>query len=262
MRASLQETRSTRFFDRLTRRAALIGGGAAVAALGTASAQVATPAPEASPTAAEPISLLFVQSAGPTTLAPGSGDAHTLTLTDIRSQTQYFSDRPNRIAGAEPTATFVDRFRQAFADSPPNASLIGHLERGAEEEEAVVVTLLSAAYDPAATTLTYEVRILQGDEIGDRTFEQEPLTVLDTAREYAEAHLFIDNAADQTACADAREYFQVRFQDCLATSQESSGGDVDACQYCLEWAGCVGEFETGTDCGTLCAGQFSGDPSC
>jgi hypothetical protein len=194
MRASLQQTRSTRFFDRLTRRAALIGGAASVAALGTATAQVATPAP------AEPISLLFIQHAGPTTLTPGSGDRHTLVMTGILDQTLYFADRPHRIAGAEPTASFVEQFAQAFATAPPNATLIGHLESGAHEEEAVVVELLDPVYDEAASTLTYQVRILQADEIGDRTFEQEPLTALDAPRAYTEAHLFIDDAGDCAAC--------------------------------------------------------------
>jgi hypothetical protein len=37
------------------------------------------------------------------------------------------------------------------------------------------------------------VELLYAGAIGDRTFEQEPLTALDTGREYAEAHLFIDS---------------------------------------------------------------------
>lgn len=202
MRPALHETRSTRFFDRLTRRTALIGGAASLAALGTrkAIAQVATPVTAATPTATEPVSLLFVQHAGPTTLTPGTGDVHTLTMTEVIAQTLYFSDRPNRIAGAEPTATFVETFGQVFTDSSPNASLIGHLERGGAEEEALVLTLLSATYDLAAATLTYEVRILQAEEIEDRTFEREPLTVLDGPRDYAEASLFIDDAGDCAAC--------------------------------------------------------------
>jgi hypothetical protein len=195
MRASLEETRSTRFFDRLTRRAAVIGGGASLAALGGSrvSAQVATPVPEATPVATEEVKLLFIQHAGQTTLAPGTGDVHTLTMTNVLAQTIYFSDRPARIAGAEPTESFAGKFNESFAASPPNATLIGHLEAGASEEEAVVLTLLSATYDAAAATLTYEVSLLDAEAIGDRAFEQEPLTVLDTTREYAESHLFIDD---------------------------------------------------------------------
>ena len=202
MRASLEETRSTRFFDRLTRRAAVIGGGASLAALGASrvSAQVATPAPDATPEAMEKVKLLFIQHAGATTLAPGTGDVHTLTMTNVLAQTIYFTDRPARLSGTEPTASFVETFNQAFVDSAPNATLIGHLEAGAAEEEAVVLTLLSASYDAATSTLTYEVSLLDAESIGDRAFEQEPLTVLDAPREYAEAHLFIDDEEDLAFC--------------------------------------------------------------
>jgi hypothetical protein len=186
---------------RSTRRTAVTQAGAGVAAafglarLGSrpVMAQVANPVTEASPAAAVPVSLLYVQYAGPTTLTPGSGDVHTLTMTGVRPQTLYFSDRPNRIAGAEPTAAFVDGFAQAFADSAPNASLIGHFERGGHQEEAVVLTLRSATYDAAASTLTYEVTLLDAERITDVAFEQEPLTVLDTTHTYAEASLLIDN---------------------------------------------------------------------
>ena len=186
---------------RFTRRTAITQAGTGLAAafglssLGTrpVAAQVATPEPEASPVPVAPVSLLYVQYAGVTTLTPGTGDVHILTMTHVRPQTIYFSDRPNRISGAEPTASFVDGFADAFADSAPNATLIGHLENGAHDEEAVVLTLLSATYDEAAATLTYEVTLLAAELITDMSFEQEPLTVLDTAREYAEISLFIDS---------------------------------------------------------------------
>jgi hypothetical protein len=80
-----------------------------------------------------------------------------------------------------------------FATSAPNASLIGHSERGADAEAAVVLTLISAAYDPAAATLIYEVMLLDAELITDRALEQELLTVLDTPCEYAEASFFIDS---------------------------------------------------------------------
>ena len=57
----------------------------------------------------------------------------------------------------------------------------------------MVLTLLSATYDAAAATLTYEVTLLDAELITDVAFEQEPLTVLDAPREYAEASLFIDD---------------------------------------------------------------------
>ena len=188
-----------------TRRAALGSAGAALGALavGRVAAQDATPVavPEASPVAADEVALLFVQTGGATTLTPGTSGIHTLTITGVTAQTLYFSDRPNRIAGAMPTARLTDQWAANFADSPPNATLIGHPEAGGETEEAVVVELLEPIYDPATATLTYQVRILDVEEIADRTFEQEPLTVLDAPRQYAEAHLFIDDFFDDPCAA-------------------------------------------------------------
>jgi hypothetical protein len=188
----------------ITRRAALGSAGAGLAALavgGVATAQDASPVatPVASPPA-DGISLLFVQTGGATTLAPGAGDMHTLTITGVTAQTLYFTDRPSRIAGAIPTTTFIDQWPEAFGDSPPNGTLIGHPETGGDTEEAVVVELMSPAYDAASSTLTYQVRILDVEEIVNRTFEQEPLTVLDAPRQYTEAHLFIDDVGMGTLC--------------------------------------------------------------
>lgn len=190
---ALNETRSARFVDRLTRRAALLGGAATLAALATRPAT----AQDAAPDTGSELAYLFVQSAGPTTLVPGEGDVHTLTLTEVTAQTLYFSDRPNRVAGTTPTQDIAAGWGQVFASSAPNGVLVGHL---AEGEEAVVVELREPVYDGEAGTLTYQVRILEAEEIGDRAFAQEPLTVLDAPRDYTEAHLFIDDAGDCAAC--------------------------------------------------------------
>ena len=183
-----------------TRRAALgsAGAGLATLAVGRVAAQEASPV--ASPVAAGEVAWLFVQTAHATTLTPGSGAVHTLTMSGVTAQTMEFSDRPYRIAGAIPTARFVSQWADAFGDNPPNATLIGHPEAGSDIEEAVVVELLEPIYDAATATLTYQVRILALEEIVNRVFEQEPLTVLDAPREYAEAHLFIDDVAERLVC--------------------------------------------------------------
>lgn len=215
-----------------TRRTALGSAGAGLAALAvgrvTVAAQDATPAvvaasPVASPTPSADVSLLFVQTGGATTLTPGADDIHTLTMTGVTAQTLYFSDRPNRVTGAMPTGTLVEAWADAFAGDPPNATLIGHSEIGGDTEEAVVIELLEPAYDAASATLTYQVRLLGAEAIADRTFEQEPLTVLDGPRQYAEAHLFID--------------------------------DFDGCVFCL--AGLVLVLI----CDPICEAATGGDPS-
>ncbi len=187
----------------VTRRAALGGAGAGVATLAVGRVAAQDASPVASPVPSVEVALLFVQTGGATTLTPGTGDVHTLTMSGAPAQTLRFSDRPYRIAGAIPTATFVSQWADAFGDSPPNATLIGHPEIGSDTEEAVVVELLEPAYDAATATLTYQVRILGVEEIVNRIFEQEPLTVLDAPRQYAEAHLFIDDVSERIYCHDA-----------------------------------------------------------
>jgi hypothetical protein len=206
--------------QRITRRAAVTttGAGVAAVALGAAGLGSRVGAQEASPVTdqAAEVTLLFVQSGGATTLTPGDGDIHTLTMTGVTGQTLYFSDRPARIAGTMPTEELVAIWAETFASSAPNGALIGH---SADGEEAVVVELLDPVYDEAAGTLTYQIRILDADEIGDRTFEHEPLTALDTPRDYTEAHLFIDDAGDCAACGLGFVFLGL-------------GGDSDACNAC------------------------------
>ena len=193
------DTLAARRNDPFTRRAAVIGGSASLALLGLRTARA-----QETPSAGTPVAdtagtnLLFIQNAGTTRLEPGENDVHTLTMSNVLAQTLYFADRPSRLTGAVTTETFAGTFSQIFrgGDSAPNATLIGHPESGTEEEEAIVVTLLSATYDSAASTLTYEIRLLSANEIGERQFEQEPITALDTGREYSEAHLFIDDVAE------------------------------------------------------------------
>ncbi len=70
----------------------------------------------------------------------------------------------------------------------------------------MVLTLLSAVYDPAAATLTYEVQLLQGDEVKGLTLAPEMQKVFDEPRTYAESSLFIDNvlvgAALDSSCSN------------------------------------------------------------
>ncbi|MEZ4497959.1 MAG: hypothetical protein R2845_14530 [Thermomicrobiales bacterium] len=81
-----------------------------------------------------------------------------------------------------------------FADDPPNATMIAHREVGDETDVAVVVTLSEPMFDEASGTLTYNARILSAEQIQDRVFEDAPLSAVDEPQEFAEAHLFIDNA--------------------------------------------------------------------
>jgi hypothetical protein len=165
-----------------TRRTALAGAGAGLAALslGTAVAQEATPA--ATPAGEDSFELLFIQNAGATTLTPGSGGVHTLTLSGIATQTLYFTNRPARVSGALPTTSFVAAFTAMFSDAPPNAAIIGHATAGADEEEVVVAALTNPVL--AGDTLTYDIEVIPAPEASAGAFESEPLTALDGPREY------------------------------------------------------------------------------
>ncbi len=213
MQGSRFDALARRLSARASRRAVVGGAGAGLAALALhqAAAQDATPVEpeaEATPVAFDDAELLFVQNAGATTLAPGDGDIHTLTMNDVGMQTLYFANRPARMAGTMPTGTFVAAFPVAFADDPPNAALIGHPTAGGDQEEAVIVELTNPKYDAANATLTYQVEIIAPDQDDAGAFESAPLASLDGPREYAEAHLFIDDVdiTPQDECKQACAY--------------------------------------------------------
>src|SRR5262249_43595138 len=142
---------------RLSRRGALQQGAAGLAAAGFAAvatrwvpgagaapAQGATPPAAAAKAATDP-SLLFVQSFQPGGFAAkaGSPDAFTLTLDHGLGQTVFFSDRPERVVGAVPTAKFLQRFPFGAAN-PPNAALV--LAAGPDDTDVVVAELTAPRY--------------------------------------------------------------------------------------------------------------------
>ena len=115
-------------------------------------AQAGTDSPEP-----EMLELLFVQSARAASLDNG-----VLTLSDVHDSTLFFTDRPERITGHEPTEDFVynwDKGDDSFAEVPPNATL--SILTGPEPQEIVVVLKNPRL---AGTTLTYDVEVLDGNK--------------------------------------------------------------------------------------------------
>ena len=148
---------------KLERREVLLGLGAAglsASLLRATSARAQDEAAEAPNEAAEPateerVEYLFVQSAGGVTLSGGR-----LELRGVTPATVYFSDRPERIAGHVPTASFVAQWgagEDSFAATPPNAALS---ILGDEAIEEVVLTL--RAPQLKSGNLVYRVDVLQG----------------------------------------------------------------------------------------------------
>ena len=99
--------------------------------------------------------LLFVQSADAADLKDG-----ILTLTGINPATIFFSDRPERIVGHEPTEDFVAQWGVGdnnFAQNPPNAAL--SILVGVEPQEVILELRNPQIKDG---NLVYEVTVLQG----------------------------------------------------------------------------------------------------
>src|SRR5262245_57052486 len=203
MDSSRFDTIAKLFADRrLSRRQALAGGAAGLAAGalaaaglgGAARAQEATPAPAAG--AADTGETLFVQSFASGTAAPKTGAAgtYTLTLEHGLGQTIYFTDRPARVVGASPTAAFLQALGFTAAN-PPNAALV--VETGPGDEAIAVVELTNPRYDEGTKTATYDAKALADWE---RTlamgFSEQPTDLAKLAPTFGAAHLFIDDCGN------------------------------------------------------------------
>jgi len=105
----------------------------------------------------ETAELLFVQTAHAVELKDG-----VLRLSSINPATIFFSDRPQRIVGHEPTEDFVAEWavgENSFASDPPNAAL--SILTGTEPQE-IILELMNPRME--GYDLLYDVKILQGNE--------------------------------------------------------------------------------------------------
>ena len=101
--------------------------------------------------------LLFVQTAHAVELKDG-----LLRLSSINPATIFFSDRPQRIVGHEPTEDFVAQWavgEDSFAANPPNAAL--SILTGTEPQE-IILELMNPRLE--GSDLIYDVKVLQGNE--------------------------------------------------------------------------------------------------
>ncbi len=165
-------------------------GGAALVARG-ASAQDASPVPMDDDEA----TFLFVQSgftSGILDKATDGVQSWLLVLQGAPAQTVFFSDRPQRIAGAMSTQQFLETL-DFSSDDPPNAALVIGTEVGAD---VVILELTQPAYDADAGTLTYITKILDVDmlETSGYGFPTDPLGPDSYPAEFGPASLFIDSA--------------------------------------------------------------------
>ncbi len=179
---------------RILAAAALAGlGGTALAARSAAAHDDHDGTP--SPVAEVVATFLFVQSgftSGILDQATEGVQSWMLTLQGAPAQTVFFSDRPARIAGAMPTAQFLETL-DFSADDPPNAALVIGRDNGAD---VVILELTEPVYDPEAATLTYITKILEIDVLitSGYGFPTDPLGPDGYPAEFGPASLFIDSA--------------------------------------------------------------------
>jgi hypothetical protein len=192
---------------RLSRRSALAGGGAELAAAGLAAAglsgavahaQEATPAPTGA--AADTGETLFVQSFESGRIAPkaAADGTYTLTLEHGLGRTIYFTDRPERVVGTSPTPAFLKALGFSPAN-PPNAALV--VEAAPGDEAIAVLELANPRYDEGTRTATYDVQVLQDwERTLEMGFSEEPTGLAQLAPSFGAAHLFIDDCPDIVNC--------------------------------------------------------------
>lgn len=170
--------------------------------------------------------MLFIQSFQSGSIAPADGadGRYTVTLEHGLGQTIYFSDRPERIVGASPTAQFLTGL--GFdADNPPNAALV--IENANGETDFAVVELFNPVYDAAGPTVTYEAAVLENwEDSTDLGFTAAPSDLGAIASSFGAAHLFIDDCADGVIT-------------CFNTGRQTGVGEIpnaDHKGFCYSWS--------------------------
>ena len=185
---------------RVSRRTALVASVSTLAVAGAAQAtgaldQQATPV--ASPmTTEDEAAYLFVQggfSSG--SLAANADGTFQLILLDAPAQTVYFSDRPDRIAGAIATEQFLEVLDFDGWD-PPNAALV--IQVDADNTDVIVFELTAPVYDAVVPSMTYTATLLEGFDRFEETgvgFIEAPLTEDSLPHEFGPSSLFIDRTS-------------------------------------------------------------------
>jgi hypothetical protein len=207
--------------QRATRRSAALGAAGSVALLPglNALAQDATPSAATPGVDANDLDVLYVQTFAGGEVSDAGEGAFTLSLSGGTGQTVYFSNHPERLAGALPTPDFLDA-RAFDASNPPNAALVAETPEG---QTIAVVELLDPAYDPGTMTVTYRVQAV-ADELSP------PMTSFqELAGELAPGTLgAVSIFVDDLACGS-------NGSSCHHNSQCCSGLCCDSYTVCEPW---------------------------
>ena len=145
-------------------------------------------------TPAGPVEVLFVQSSSGAVLTES-----TLTLTGVRQETGWFTDRPYREGGWMRTARFVrgwDEGRRPFSETPPNAALSCN---AAGQPVNLFLQLTSPRLE--GDDLSYVVKGIGSDALPENL-------------ECDGTYLFIDNVIVDQWCEDYRNKLDL-FRECI-----------------------------------------------
>lgn len=150
---------------------------------------------------------LYMAAAESGILTPtGSGDEYVITLENVLPDVLWFTDRPQRQSGKEPTADYVQYgWSRVYGQVAPNAVMKFYVSG---ENAGIFATLKALAYDAVAKTLTFQATLLNttSDEwLGQiLTFDTPVLTVLNNVTDLDDTPLtFV--IYGETAFLDAAE---------------------------------------------------------
>ena len=114
------------------------------------------------------VDYLYVQIAPQAVLKEVDSKTKTyeLTLMEVNQHVEYFSDRPERIAGIMKVNTFLDEWNKSFKKTPPNVSLTG-LEKKVLRRVpiSVIVELTNPIYNAEKKIITYTVKLLPDESV-------------------------------------------------------------------------------------------------
>ncbi len=157
-------------------------------------------------------------------------------------QTIYFSDRPERIVGAVPTADFLKGLG-VLPDKPPNAALVGKFRA---EQEVAVLELIEPRYDAEAGTLVYGAEVLEGCEGENLTPVLAEQVAERLPAEFGPAALFIDDCPGMTRCVHG---FADWIDVCGPIPDVSAGRACSgACNYTVDYLNGLCNDAYGSDC--------------
>jgi hypothetical protein len=209
---------------RATRRSTALGAAASLALIPgmRALAQDATPV-TGTPEAVEDIDALYVQSFSSGEISDAGDGSFTLSLAGGTGQTVYFTDHPERLAGAVATDSFLDE-RSFDASNPPNAAMVADVGEG---QTIVVFELLEPALDGSTHTVTYRAQPVTGELSGAMSSFQGVASDIPLGP-VGPVSLFIDDLA----CASEGSF-------CKSNSQCCSGRCCESISLCPT-ATCLG----------------------